>query len=196
MLLVQDKLVHLDVIKEEFACNLGACRGACCWEGDFGAPIQEEEKEQIENILAQLLPRLSEESQSAIKEQGPWKPYPTLKEDGTPLLKNGACAYLIWDDNQIAKCGFEILFNEGLSSFKKPISCHLYPIRINHEEAIEFEAVNYDRWSICTAACDRGKDQKIPLYKFCEEAIIRKYGIAFFDELDDIAKALKNNESL
>ncbi len=195
MLLVQDKLVHLDVLKEEFACNLKACRGACCWEGDFGAPIRETEKIQIENTLPKLIPKLSEESRSCIEEYGPWRPYPTLKEEGTPLLKNGACAYLMWDDNQIARCGFEVLFHEGVTSFKKPISCHLYPIRIDQDESINFEAINYDRWSICTAACAKGKDLKVPVYQFCKEALIRKYGISFFKELDEIAIALKKMES-
>lgn len=195
MLLVQEKIVHLDVIKEHFVCDLNACKGACCWEGDFGAPINENEKEQIASTVPHLLPLLSPQAQHNITTRGMWVDYPQINGDGTPLLEDGSCVYLIRDRRGIAKCGFEILYDQEKTDFQKPISCHLYPIRINSDEGHSFEALNYDRWSICSAACTLGQKLKVPLYQFCKKAIIRKYGLEFYQELDAIAQALSEEDS-
>ena len=117
MVLVQNKIVHLDILKEEFVCNLNSCLGACCWEGDFGAPIEEEEKSQIANAIEKLRPYLSEESKKVLDDNGLWSTYPEIDSDGTPLLSDGSCAYLIRSGNGIAKCGFEYLYDQGLSNF-------------------------------------------------------------------------------
>ncbi|HHH49676.1 MAG TPA: DUF3109 family protein, partial [Saprospiraceae bacterium] len=97
---------------------------------------------------------------------------------------NGACAYLIYDQLGMAHCGIETAYNNGDITFKKPISCHLYPLRIKKDKALSFEAINYDEWEICSAACALGKQKKIPVYQFVKDALVRKYGLAFYEELD------------
>lgn len=158
-------------------------------EGDFGAPLEEEEKPIIEQLVHLMYPLLSQESVDIISKNR-WKYYPEISADGTPLKSDGSCVYLVSDESGIARCGFEILYEQGKSKFKKPISCHLYPIRIAKEETINFEALNYDRWDICQSACSHGESLGMRLYQFCKESIIRKYGYAFYEELDQIAQDL------
>lgn len=191
MLIIQDKLVSDDVVKQHFICNLDACKGACCWEGDFGAPLEKEELDVFENIYDKVKPFLKAEGVKVIQEKGLYVYYDEAKEHGTPLLENGACAFLTYEANGIAKCGIEKAYEAGVIDYKKPISCHLYPIRVEREEALNFEALNYDKWDICSAACKLGKKEQLPVYKFVKEAIIRKYGADFYEELDAAAQELK-----
>ena len=190
MFLIQNILVHRDILQEEFVCNLSVCKGACCVEGDFGAPLDEEEKEMITKAVKDLYPLMDHESKKIIDQKGMWRYYPEISSDGTPLRQDGSCVYLLSDHLGIARCGFELLFDQGLYDFKKPISCHLYPIRVSKEEEISFEALNYDRWEICQSACSLGNKMTIPLYQFCRESIVRKYGETFYNELEEIAKDL------
>lgn len=192
MILVQEKLVSNDVVEQQFLCNLKACKGACCWEGDFGAPLENEELQTLENIYEEIKPFLLEEGKKAIEEQGVFAYYKEDKEYGTPLLKSGACAYLTYDDLGIAKCGIEQAYFAGKTEFRKPISCHLYPIRVTENEQTGFVALNYESWEICSPACDLGTKEKMPLYKFAKDAIIRKFGEEFYEELDGAAQYLKN----
>lgn len=191
MIIIQDKLVSNDVVEEHFACNLNACKGACCWEGDFGAPLEKEEIMLLENDIHSIKPFLNEPGIAAIEENGISTFYKEPQEEGTTLLENGACAFLIFD-GPIAKCGIEQAHKNGASELKKPISCHLYPVRVTKEEDKGFEALNYDKWDICSAACTSGKKQKIRVYEFVKEAIIRKYGKAFYEELDAAAQYLSS----
>lgn len=194
MLIVKDVLVSDEIVEEQFICNLKACKGACCWEGDWGAPLETAELHILEQIYEQVTPYLSEEGKAVIKEKGLFTYYKEPKEYGTPLLKNGACAYMTYDELGIAKCGIEQAYLAGATDFKKPISCHLYPIRVKANKKTGFESLNYDEWEICSAACQLGKKEQVPVYRFVKEALVRKYGEAFYEELDMIAKYVLREE--
>jgi Protein of unknown function (DUF3109) len=191
LVIVQDILVSEDVLREHFLCNLSACKGACCWEGDFGAPLEAEELDTLAHIYKDIKSFLRPEGIEAIERQGLHVHYPNLGGPGTPLLADGACAFLTFEANGIAKCGIEKAYEAGATDFKKPISCHLYPVRISHNPHVDFEAMNYDVWDICSAACTAGKKAKLPVYKFVKDAIVRKYGEEFYEELDAAAGYLK-----
>lgn len=170
-----------DDIKDKFfVCNLERCKGACCVEGDLGAPLEEEELDIMDSIYPMVAPYLSEEGIKAIEEQGKY----ILDEDddySTPTIGGKECAYAIYDDKGILKCGIEQAYLDGKIKYKKPISCHLYPIRAVKYD--EFEALNYDRWSICSPACSLGEQLHVPVYKFLKEPLIRKYGESWYNEL-------------
>ncbi|MCB0663082.1 MAG: DUF3109 family protein [Saprospiraceae bacterium] len=189
MFVVQGKLISEDVVKEAFVCDLHACKGACCWEGDYGAPLEEEELKIMDAIQDVIRPYLSEEGKAAIEKQGAYVYEEDAEEYATTLVNNGACAYMVYDEKGIAKCGIEQAWKDGKTEFKKPISCHLYPIRIRKNDLVDFEALNYDRWDICSAACTLGKELKMPVYKFLKEALTRKYGEDFYNELEALAKS-------
>lgn len=190
MLMIQDKLVSDDLLEVEFLCNLSACKGACCWEGDYGAPVSEAEIQTISSIYKEIQPYLTEEGKKVIEENGLATFYAEPKFMGTPLLDNGACAYMSYKDG-IAQCGMELAHRAGKTDYKKPISCHLYPIRVTEEPELGFSALNYDKWDICNAACKKGKESAIPMYQFAKEALIRKYGSSFYEELDAAAQHLQ-----
>lgn len=183
MVVIGDILVSDEVVSEKFVCNLNACKGACCWEGDFGAPVTEEEKQILDDIYLSVKPFLSAEGQEVLEKIGKYTYYKQVDEWGTPLLNNAACAYLTYSELGIAQCGIEKAYLAGATHFKKPISCHLYPIRVKNEIA-GYEWLNYEQWNICSAACSLGKDLKVPVFQFVKEALIRKYGAAFYEDLD------------
>lgn len=194
MLVIQDVLICEDLISEQFVCNLKACKGACCWEGDFGAPLEKAELDILEKIFDQVRPYLSDEGLEVIQQEGFFSYYEENKEYGTPLLQGGACAYMTYDSNGQAKCGIEMAYEDGKIDFKKPVSCHLYPVRVKENPKLGFHAMNYDRWDICSAACTLGKQLQVPVYQFVKDAIIRKYGAAFYEELAAAAKFLESGE--
>ena len=190
MVIVQGKLISEDVLQEAFVCNLQACKGACCWEGDYGAPLETEELFILSDIFEKVAPFLLPEAVERLRQEGLY----TLYEEegfGTTLMPNGACAYMTYDNNGVAQCGIEQAHLAGATDFKKPISCHLYPIRVSSDNKGQFEALNYDRWEICNPACQLGKKLKTPVYRFLQEAITRKYGADFFEELDAAARFLQ-----
>lgn len=180
MFIIDNVLVTDEVIKAYFACNLGACKGACCIEGDGGAPLTEQETEILEDLLPILEPYLRPEGLAAIEAQGTW----VEGSDGepeTPLVNGAECAYVIFD-NGVAKCGIEKAWELGKVDFPKPISCHLYPIRI--QPGRPYEVLRYHHWDICSPACQRGEEEKIPLYKFLKDALTRKYGEEWYEVLE------------
>ncbi len=180
MLKVGDILVSDDVKEVEFVCHLEKCKGACCVEGELGAPLDEDELPILESIQDEIKPYLTKEGLKSIKRHGTW----VLDEDGdfsTPTIQGKECAYSLYDEQGILKCGIEQAYLDGKTKFRKPISCHLYPIRITKKK--NFEAVNYHKWSVCSAACILGKSLGIPVYKFLKEPLIRKYGKAWYKEL-------------
>jgi hypothetical protein len=184
-------IVSEDILEKEFVCNLSACKGACCVDGDAGAPLNEEETKILEEIYPLVKPFLRKEGIEAIEAQGTW----VVGTDGdleTPLIDNKDCAYVIFD-GKTALCGIEQAYNQGVVHWKKPVSCHLYPIRI--KDFSEFSAVNYDRWEICDDACSLGKELEVPVYKFVKEALIRRFGIDWYSELEKVAEDLKNDTS-
>lgn len=188
MFIIDEKIVSAELFSRKFICNLSKCKGACCWEGDFGAPVTDEEETIINSLLSTIKPILSNSSNELIDSQGAAPYSPIYGGKVTPLHENGACAYLVKDKDGISKCSFEIAYNEGLSAFKKPISCHLYPIRVSKNAKTKFEALNYDEWDICNAACQLGEEHQMPVFRFLREAIIRKYGAVFYDQMEDIFK--------
>jgi hypothetical protein len=182
-------IVSEDILEKEFVCNLSACHGACCVDGDAGAPLNEEETKILEEIYPIVKPFLRKEGIEAIEAQGTW----VVGADGdleTPLIDNKDCAYVIYDGKTVL-CGIEQAYNQGLVSWKKPVSCHLYPIRV--KDYSEFAAVNYDRWDICSDACALGKELEVPVYKFVKEALIRRFGIDWYIELEKVAEDLKKD---
>ena len=192
MLFHQDKIIDLSIFNEQFACNLNACKGACCWEGDYGAPLEKEEIQTLERIYPTIRDILSEPGRQAIDKKGVSYYVEKEKEHATTLLKNGACTFLVHEDG-ISVCGIEKAHQAGLCDFRKPISCHLYPIRVS-TMANGFKKLEYDRWDICSAACEKGKTEQIPVYVFAQEAIIRKFGSEFYKDLEQIAAFYEENE--
>lgn len=176
-------IVSERILEKDFVCNLSACKGACCVDGDAGAPLLEEEVEILKDIFPQIKKLLRPEGIAAIESIGT----STIGTDGTletPLIDEKDCAYVIFD-GETALCGIEQAYNQGLISWKKPVSCHLYPIRV--KDFSEFSAVNYDEWEICDPACELGAELKVPVYKFVKEALIRRFGENWYLELEKIA---------
>ena len=178
-------IVSEDIIKKDFVCNLSACKGACCIDGDAGAPLEEDEIKILEDIYPKVKPFLRQEGVNAIQDQGLF--IITLGgEFETPLIDGEDCAYVIFDENNTALCAIEEAYNQGEISWKKPVSCHLYPVRV--KEYSEFSAINYNEWHICDDACTLGKELQIPVYKFVKEALIRKFGEDWYLELEKVAE--------
>ena len=191
MLVVNDVLVSDEVVQEHFICDLDACKGACCWEGDFGAPLEKAELSILDEIYDSIKDFLTSDGHAAIEAQGKYVFFEEMGKYGTTLVNGAACAYLTYDHEGIAKCGIEIAHQAGACDFLKPISCHLYPIRVKSEVA-GFEGLNYERWHICSPACKLGKKEKVPVYVFLKDALIRKYGAEFYEELCEAAKVLED----
>lgn len=180
-------IVSEDIIKKDFVCNLSACKGACCIDGDAGAPLELEETIIMQDIYAQVKPFLRQVGIDAIEAQGTF----ITTEDGeleTPLIDGADCAYVIFSEKGTALCAFEEAYNQGATDWKKPVSCHLYPVRV--KEYSEFSAINYDKWDICDAACTLGKELQVPVYKFVKQALIRKFGEDWYSELEQVAEKL------
>ena len=193
MIAIDNKLISDEIIEEQFVCDLNKCKGACCVDGDAGAPLQFDELKNIDEVINKVLPYLNEESKDEINKQGR---YVYDKEFGwvTPTIKSKVCVYGIIDKKGIVKCGIEQAYIDGKISWKKPISCHLFPIRISLSENEETEFVNYEpRQDICKAACSLGKKLKVPVYIFLKDAITRKYGPIFYETLAATA-AYKNKK--
>ncbi|WP_322550886.1 DUF3109 family protein [Flavobacterium psychraquaticum] len=180
-------IVSEEILEKEFVCNLSACLGACCVDGDAGAPLDEEETKILAEIYPKIKSYLRPEGIKAIEEQGTH----IVSEFGeleTPLIEGKDCAYVIFD-GKTALCGIEQAYNEGIVTWKKPVSCHLYPIRV--KEYSDFSAVNYHKWHICSDACALGAELGVPVYQFVKEALVRKFGQQWFDELDKVAQEMK-----
>lgn len=192
MIIIEDVLISEDIVNEQFVCNLKACKGACCWEGDWGAPLEKAELATLEHIYDEVKPFLRKEGIAVIEKEGLFTYYQEPKEYGTPLLDNGACAYMTYDELGIAQCGIEQAYKAGKTDFKKPVSCHLYPIRVKENHQQGFDSLEYDEWEICSAACSLGKKEQVPVYQFVKDALIRKYGNDFYEALDGAAKRKKS----
>lgn len=192
MIKIDDKLVSEDLRSVHFVCDLGACKGACCVEGDAGAPLEEDELPILEEVYQDVAPYLSPASRRAIREQGVWVDDPE-EGYGTPLVEGKECAYVVFEDST-AFCGIERAWRDGKISWAKPISCHLYPVRIKELQSIEVEALNYDTWSICQPACANGKKLKVPLYRFLREPLTLKFGEQFYKQMAEIFEAMDEAE--
>ncbi len=189
MIEVGNTIISREIFEEEFVCNISKCKGQCCIDGDAGAPLEDEEAEILAAIFPKVRPFLHEKGIEAIENQGTSVIDSFDGEKVTPLIDNEECAYVVFDENRIAKCGIEIAYEEGAVDFIKPISCHLYPIRTKKYR--DFEALNYDRWPICSDACILGKELKITVLDFLEIPLKRKYGEKWYAECQEIKKALQ-----
>ncbi|UOQ70497.1 DUF3109 family protein [Hymenobacter cellulosilyticus] len=180
MIIIQNTVISDDVRDNFFVCNLEACKGACCVEGDLGAPLETHELQILQDEYHKIKPFLTEAGQQAIEQQGlyikDWE-----GDYSTTTINDRECAYALYDERGILKCGIEQAYLAGVTTFKKPISCHLYPIRITKYE--DFEALNYDRWNICNPACSFGANLGVRIYQFLKEPLVRKYGEEWYEEL-------------
>lgn len=177
-------IVSEEILEHDFVCNLSACKGACCIDGNAGAPVADDEIEILDDIYDKVKPFLRKDGIAAIEKQGTY----VRGEDGeweTPLINDSECAYVTFSENGMAKCGIEEAYNQGAISWKKPVSCHLYPVRVR--EYSELTAVNYHKWEICDSACALGEELKVPVYKFVKDALIRKFGTDWYTELEEVA---------
>ena len=193
MLQVQDVVVSFDVLKEKFLCDLSACKGACCIEGDAGAPVELDEVEKLEEVLSLIEDELSPEARAVIDEQG--VVYVDQEGDLVTSIVNGKdCVFTCYDDKGCCYCAIEKAFREGKTDFMKPVSCHLYPIRV--KDFGEFKGVNYNRWDVCKAAVLLGQKENLPVYKFLKEPLIRKFGAEWYEELETAVEELKKQGML
>lgn len=189
MLQIRETIISGDVLEEQFVCDLEKCRGACCVEGDSGAPLEESELAILDDNYDKIEPYLTDDGKNTIRKTGKY----IVDADGdyvTPLVNGDLeCAYTIFE-NGVAKCGIEKAYLDGAVNFHKPISCHLYPIRVVKLKSGN-EALNYHRWETCAAACELGVKLKVPVYKFLKSSLVRKYGQLWYDELE-LAVSKKN----
>lgn len=187
MLQIGNAIVSLDVIEKKFICDFVKCKGACCIEGDSGAPLDDDEKAILEEIYPDIKEYLNEQGIAEIEKQGT----SVIDSDGdlvTPIINDKECVYTVFE-NGLALCGIEKAFLDGKINYRKPISCSLYPIRIQKYE--EFDAVNYNKWNICAPARELGFKMGIPVYKFLKDPLIRKYGEDWYNELEYAAENLE-----
>ena len=188
MFQIGDAIVASDIIEENFLCDLSACMGECCVEGDAGAPLEEDEVKIIEDLLSEVWDDLSPAAQAVIKEHG----VAYRDHDGdmvTSIVHGKDCVFTYYDEKGICKCTIEKAYREGRTNFYKPISCHLYPIRLQKYK--DFTAVNYHRWSICKAAVLLGKKEGLKVYEFLKEPLIRRFGEDWYNELVLVAEEYK-----
>lgn len=188
MFQIGDAIVASDIIEENFLCDLSACMGECCVEGDAGAPLEEDEVKIIEDLLSEVWDDLSPAAQAVIKEHG----VAYRDHDGdmvTSIVHGKDCVFTYYDEKGICKCAIEKAYREGRTNFYKPISCHLYPIRLQKYK--DFTAVNYHRWSICKAAVLLGKKEGLKVYEFLKEPLIRRFGEEWYNELVLVAEEYK-----
>jgi hypothetical protein len=186
MIAIDKTLISEDLLDKKFVCDLNACKGACCVAGDSGAPLDLDELPILESVLEEVKPYMVKKGIKAIEKQGAY----ILDSDGdytTTLVSEGAeCAFVYFDEQKIAKCAIEKAFLEGKITWQKPISCHLYPVRITKHR--NYEAVNYHKWSVCKPACECGGKLDVPVYKFLKNPLIRKFGKKWFAQLEKSAK--------
>ncbi len=188
MIAIDNVLVSDLVVERQFVCDLLKCKGGCCEDGDAGAPLEKDELEILNSIYETVKPYLTKEGIRWIERHGR---YVYDREFGwvTPTIEGKMCVYGFRDENGVIKCGIEQAYRDGKIDFKKPISCHLYPIISERGKKNDYERVNYEpREQLCNPACAFGKKLKVPVYEFLKEPLIRKYGEDFYNALDKVAK--------
>lgn len=194
MIAIENVLVSDDVVEAKFVCDLSKCKGGCCEDGDAGAPLEKEEKKILDDYFEVIKPYLTREGLQEIKRRGK---YLYDREFGwvTPTIDGKICAYGFRDNQGIIKCAIEQAYYDGKLSWKKPISCHLFPIRISKSK--EYTMVNYEpREDLCKAACTLGKKLKMPVYEFLKESLVRKFGEEFYKALHQVAVAHYDDQKI
>ena len=188
MIQIDDTIISIDCLKEKFCCDLEACQGVCCIEGDAGAPVELDEVAEIENALPAVWPMLSASAQAVIDKQG--VVYTDEEGDLVTSIVNGRdCVFTCYDEKGCCYCALEKAYREGKTSFYKPVSCHLYPIRL--DKIGDCVALNYNRWNICKMAVLKGQQLNLPVYRFLKEPLIRRFGEAWYKELEAAVEELK-----
>ena len=188
---IQDKIVSTQIFERQFVCDLTACKGACCIEGDGGAPLTKEEIQIIEENLPQILPFMRPEGIAAVEAFGVAYEDQDF-EPATTLVDGKECAFVYFDQTNTAKCAIEKAQREGKIDFIKPLSCHLYPIRT--KQFNDYMALNYEKWDICEPACACGEKLGVPVFKFLKEPLIRAFGSEFYQELEVVARELDSEQ--
>ncbi len=187
MIELRDTLISEDVLEKQFVCNLSACKGACCVEGDAGAPLLEEELLMLEKAYEVVKPYMRPEGIQAVEEQGLYINDDWDQEKVTPLVNNTECVFVAFEEDGSAKCTIEQAYRDGKTDFYKPISCHLYPIRV--KQYSQFKALNYHKWDICSAACSLGEQLQVKVYQFLKDPLVRAFGEEWYGELEEVDKA-------
>lgn len=188
---IQDKIVSTQIFERQFVCDLTACKGACCIEGDGGAPLTKEEIQIIEENLPQILPFMRPEGIAAVEAFGVAYEDQDF-EPATTLVDGKECAFVYFDHSNTAKCAIEKAQREGKIDFIKPLSCHLYPIRT--KQFNDYMALNYEKWDVCEPACACGEKLEVPVFKFLKEPLIRAFGSEFYQELEVVARELDTEQ--
>jgi hypothetical protein len=194
-LIVIDKvLISDDVVEKQFVCDLARCKGGCCEDGDAGAPLTEQELDEVVRAYEIVRPLMTPEGIREVERKGM---YQYDREFGwvTPTVDGGICAYGIRDEQGTIKCAFEAAHRDGQIGWRKPISCHLYPIKTKRSQYNGYEMVNYEpREVLCAPGCALGESLQVPVYTFLKDAIIRKYGEDFYEILDKVARERSRSE--
>lgn len=189
MIAIEDTLISDDLVSKSFVCNLNKCQGACCVKGDSGAPLSDEEVQEIEGLMPKIKPFMHPDFLKEVESVGFWE----RDKDGekvTTCQPTGECNFVVYK-NGIASCSIEEAYHAGAISFQKPISCHLYPVRVKKYST--FTAVNYHQWDICGAACDLGAELKVPVYRFLRNPLVRRFGQDWYDALEAFDQQQKGN---
>ena len=186
MILIGNTVVSLEILEKEFCCDLEKCRGCCCIEGDAGAPLTEEEEKTLKELLPMLLPEMTPEARKAVEEKGMSYRDPE-GELVTQIVDGKDCVFARTDHKGWCYCLIEKAFHAGKTTFRKPVSCHLYPVRVKEfaarGNAPAMSALEYNRWDICHCARVLGKKEHVRLYEFLKEPLIRRFGQEWYDEL-------------
>lgn len=191
MIQIQNTILTDDIFEEKFICDLCKCKGQCCVDGESGAPLTQQERDDIQRILPEIWDYLSPKAQELIEKQG----ISYIDYDGelvTSIINGEECVFTFFDADGVCKCVIDDAYREGRIDVQKPISCHLYPIRLHEYE--DFTAVNYHRWSVCKSAVRLGKKEGVTIYQFLKEPLIRRFGDAWYEEVCEAAKLLKEEK--
>lgn len=191
MLQIDNTLISLDLLEERFVCDLFACKGICCVEGDAGAPLEKDEIEKLKEVLPQVWDDLPKSSQKVIEKQGVYY----IDDDGEPvtsIVGRKECVFAYKEKSGIWKCAVEKAYREGRIDFYKPISCHLYPVRL--QKFKELTAVNVHRWNVCDCARSNGQNLNVPVYKFLKEPLIRQFGNEWYKQLEIAADEFSKSQ--
>ncbi|MDG5799125.1 DUF3109 family protein [Marinilabiliaceae bacterium ANBcel2] len=193
MVQIDNKVISLDLFKEYFVCDLDCCKGACCVEGESGAPLEDAETDILENLFPVVKEMLSPAALKEVDRTGVWE-FDVDGDKVTPIIDGRECIYSYYDSKGVCKCVFEKAYSEGKTDFRKPASCYLYPLRITKYS--KFVAVNYHKWPVCDAARIFGKKEKVRVYQFLKDPIVQYFGEDFYFEIEKVAKELEKQQLL
>ena len=191
MVEIEDKIISDELFEKKFVCDLQKCKGGCCVEGDSGAPLKSKEIKEIAKNLSIIKSEMSIKGLNAIKNND----FHNVDSDGdkvTKLVDGKECVFVVFDKNNIAKCSIESAFRKNKIHFNKPISCHLYPLRVKKYDS--FTAINVDSWHVCKPACECGSELNVPVFKFLKDAIVRSWDLDFFHHLDSVYNEFFNKK--